>query len=69
MKGFRQMLFSKIVPNLKRLGLLTPRVREAYEKIGILGFESLKDSTEEPEPMPPAELVALLTRLRGAQAS
>jgi hypothetical protein len=69
MTGFRQMLFSKIVPNLKRLGLLTPRVREAYEKIGILQFEHLKDSTEEAEPMPPAELVALLTRLREGEAS
>jgi hypothetical protein len=65
MTGFRQMLFSKIVPNLKRLGLLTPRVRAAYEKLGILQFEHLKDSTEDPEPMPPAELVALLTQLRG----
>lgn len=64
MTGFRQMLFSKIVPNLKRLGLLTPRVRDAYEKLGILQFEHLKDSTEDPEPMPPAELVALLTQLR-----
>src|SRR6185295_3171096 len=27
MTGFRQMMFSKIVPNLRRLGLLTPRVR------------------------------------------
>jgi hypothetical protein len=68
MTGFRQMLFSKIVPNLRRLGLLTPRVREAYEKLGILQFETLKDSTEDPEPMPPAELVALLTQLRGAEA-
>jgi hypothetical protein len=69
MTGFRQMLFSKIVPNLKRLGLLTPRVREAYEKIGILQFENLKDSTQEAEPMPPAELVGLLTRLREGEAS
>ena len=65
MQGFRQMLFSKIVPNLKRLGLLTPRVRKEYAKIGILQFENLKDSTLEAEPMPPAELVALLTQLRG----
>src|SRR5690606_13121185 len=28
MKMFRQLLFSKIVPNIKRLGLLTPRVRQ-----------------------------------------
>jgi hypothetical protein len=69
MTGFRQMLFSKIVPNLKRLGLLTPRVREEYGKIGLLRFEHLKDSTEDPEPMAPAELVALLTQLRtGAPA-
>jgi len=60
MKGFRQMLFSKIVPNLKRLGLLTPRVREAYAKIGILQYENLKDSVEDPEVAPPQELVKLL---------
>ncbi len=60
MRGFRQMLFSKIVPNLKRLGLLTPRVREAYGKLGLLRFENLKDSVEDPEVTPPAELVQLL---------
>ena len=60
MKGFRQMLFSKIVPNLKRLGLLTPRVREAYEKLDLLRFENLKDSVEDPEVTPPQELVQLL---------
>ncbi|MCZ6463284.1 MAG: ferritin-like domain-containing protein [Proteobacteria bacterium] len=60
MKGFRQMTFSKIVPNLKRLGLLTPRVRKAYEQMDLLRFEHLKDSVEEPEPQPPAELVQLL---------
>ncbi len=69
MQGFRQMLFSKIVPNLKRLGLLTPRVREAYDKLGILQFETQKDSTEDPEPMPPAELLELLTQLRGGEAA
>ncbi len=68
MQGFRQMLFSKIVPNLKRLGLLTPRVREEYAKLGLLQFEHLKDSTEDPEVMPPAELVKLLTQLREAGA-
>ena len=66
MQGFRQMLFSKIVPNLKRLGLLTPRVRAEYAKIGLLHFEDLADSTVDPEPMPPAELIALLGKLREA---
>ncbi|MCP5055883.1 MAG: hypothetical protein GY937_04060 [bacterium] len=60
MVGFRQMTFSKIVPNLKRLGLLTPRVRAAYEKMDLLRFEHMKDSVEEPEPTPPTELVQIL---------
>jgi hypothetical protein len=60
MRGFRQMTFSKIVPNLKRLGLLTPRVREAYAKMDLLRFEHMKDSVEEPEPQPPEELVQIL---------
>jgi hypothetical protein len=63
MKGFRQMLFSKIVPNLKRLGLLTPRIRAAYAKMDLLRFENLKDSVEEPEMAPPEELVAILMQL------
>jgi len=68
MVGFRQMTFSKIVPNLKRLGMLTPRVREAYAKMDILRFENEKDSVEEPEAKPPAELVQLLMQLlAGAQ--
>ena len=54
------MMFSKIVPNLKRLGLLTPRVREAFQKLDILRFENEKDSVEEPEVKPPEELVKML---------
>ncbi len=60
MKGFRQMLFSKIVPNLKRLGMLTPRVREAYAELDLLRFEGLRDSVEEPGVAPPQELIQLL---------
>ena len=40
MQMFRQLLFSKIVPNVKRLGLLTPRVRAGFEELGVLQFES-----------------------------
>src|SRR4029079_3042095 len=54
MGGFRQMLFSKIVPNLKRLRLLTPQVRDAFEKIGVLQFEHSPDSTiDEGVQLPP----------------
>ena len=36
---FRKMLFMRIVPNLKKLGLLTPNVRTAFDQLGILQFE------------------------------
>lgn len=39
MKMFRRSLFSRIVPNIKKLGLLTPRVREAFERLEIIEFE------------------------------
>ena len=39
MKEFRKMLFAKIVPNVKRLGLLTPWVRERFAELDILKFE------------------------------
>lgn len=40
MKMFRGLLFSKIVPNVKRLGLLTPRVRRGFEELDVIQFES-----------------------------
>jgi len=69
MRGFRQMMFSKIVPNLKRLGLLTPRVRDAYAKLDLLQFEHDKDSVEDPEVTPPQELVELLMHMMQRTAS
>jgi hypothetical protein len=36
---FQGLLFQRIVPNLKRLGLLSPRVREALAALGVLQFE------------------------------
>jgi hypothetical protein len=68
MRGFRQMMFSKIVPNLKRLGLLTPRVRDAYAKLDLLKFENDKDSVEDPEITPPQELVDILMQFMGNSA-
>jgi hypothetical protein len=44
MQDFRRMLFSKIVPNVKRLGLLTPFVRERFTELGILQFENEEPS-------------------------
>jgi hypothetical protein len=39
LKQFRSMLFSKIVPNVKRLGLLNDRLRTQFATLQILGFE------------------------------
>ena len=39
MQMFRQALFARVVPNIKRLGLLTPRVRRAFEEMGVIQFE------------------------------
>ncbi len=36
MRGFRNLLFMRIVPNLKRLGLLTPHLRRRFGELGIL---------------------------------
>jgi hypothetical protein len=66
MVGFRQILFSKIVPNLKRLGLLTPKVRAKFAELNILDFESLPDSTVEEETSIPPALSAFFSRLEAA---
>ena len=36
---FRRTMFKRIVPNLKRIGLLSDRVRSRYDNIGLLEFE------------------------------
>jgi hypothetical protein len=59
MQGFRQMLFAKIVPNLKRLGLLTPRVRAAFQEMGVLHFEDQPDSTQDEGVSVPPALLAM----------
>jgi len=44
MQMFRKLLFSKIVPNVKRLGLLTPRVRAGFEDLGVIEYETWEAS-------------------------
>ncbi|MCG8672979.1 MAG: ferritin-like domain-containing protein [Pseudomonadales bacterium] len=43
---FRNLLFSRIVPNLKRIGLLTENVRPKFESLGLLTFEHLDSDSE-----------------------
>lgn len=37
---FRQTMFKRIIPNLKRIGLLSDRIRPRYEAIGLLAYEN-----------------------------
>jgi hypothetical protein len=41
---FRAQLFGKVVPNVKRIGLLTPYVRDRFDQLGILEYEDLPAS-------------------------
>ena len=42
-KSFRKLLFAKIVPAIKRIGLLSDRQRERFHKLGILQYEDWAD--------------------------
>ena len=49
-KMFQQMLFSKIVPNCKKLGLLDRNeswLRRRYEEMGVIQFEDWENTGEE----------------------
>lgn len=39
MKMFRRTMFKRVVPNLKRIGLLSDRIRPKYAELGLLDFE------------------------------
>jgi hypothetical protein len=47
---FQQMLFSKIVPNCRKLGLLDASggwLRKRFEELGVIQFEHWTDTGEE----------------------
>lgn len=46
MEHFRRNLFRRVVPNLKRIGLLTDRIRPHYARIGLLEWEHEKAAPE-----------------------
>ena len=41
-RAFRTFLFERMIPNLKRIGLLTDAVRPKFEALGVLQFEGLR---------------------------
>ena len=46
MNMFRDLLFSKLLPNVKKIGLLTDKVRPLYEKLGIMEYENQPDASQ-----------------------
>jgi hypothetical protein len=40
---FRNLMFMRVMPNLRRIGLLTDSVRPLFEKLGMLEYENHKD--------------------------
>ena len=43
---FRNFLFSRVIPNLSRIGLLTDTVRPKFEALGLLEYENAPDDFE-----------------------
>ena len=43
---FRNFLFSRVIPNLSRIGLLTESVRPKFEALGLLEYEHAPDDFE-----------------------
>ena len=42
----RNFLFSRVIPNLSRIGLLTDSVRPKFEALGLLEYEHAPDDFE-----------------------
>lgn len=38
MEGFRTLMFSRLVPNLREIGLLSDRIRPHWERVGLMRF-------------------------------
>jgi hypothetical protein len=45
MRNYRSALFSRIVPTIKEIGLWGPRIRRAYEEMGIMGYAAVDPAT------------------------
>jgi hypothetical protein len=40
MSTFRSTMFKRVIPNLRRIGLLSDRIRPKYEALGLLSYEN-----------------------------
>ena len=57
---FRQMLFAKIVPAIKKMNLLSERQRVRFQELGILQFEHWSDPFDDQEKSPNGAVSARL---------
>jgi hypothetical protein len=64
MKQFRGGLFMRIVPTLKDIGIWGPKIRAAFEDMGVMGFSTL--DPDEGNRQDEAVAVALERELHGA---
>ncbi len=46
MATFRNVMFKRVIPNLKRIGLLSDRIRPKYAELGLLGYETGRAAPE-----------------------
>ena len=42
-RDFQEFMFQRVIPSLKRVGLLTESIRPKFEKLGILKWEDFDD--------------------------
>jgi len=38
MESFRSTMFSRLVPNLREIGLMSERIRPQYERVGLMRY-------------------------------
>jgi len=41
MEEFRHVMFKRLVPNLREIGLMSPRIQPAYEQVGMMRYFDL----------------------------
>lgn len=46
MATFRHTMFKRVIPNLKRIGLLSARIRPRYQELGLLQYENDRAAPE-----------------------
>jgi hypothetical protein len=46
MRDFRNTMFKRLIPNLKYIGLLSPRIIEKYQKADLISYQNEKNSSQ-----------------------